>query len=367
MVRLALYLTAVNQAPHFLSFFAVFFAHDGGEYLAFAEILQGRVSGPLPAEVVRHDPGLAFLTVIPSILTGKFLSLPIAAVLVQLICLATGLWATLRLTHYLDHSPAQRLKFGLLVALGYPATVYYGLFHLTELPFMAFIMSSLLCFAGSRFWLAFLLAGLAAVVRSTGLILVASLALAHPAVLAAIRIRNPFQMETLKSLWPVAAGFLIGVLPWLLGQAGIHHFYQSTVASHKPAFGLPFSGFAEMTSAGTIRMIYILLCVGFFLTSAALWTRRASSAGWSHPLSNLLATFLVLFVAFHLCLKSLYYIDRTVLTFDYQDRYLAPLWPVALLAWRRPIPWAVVRLAIGIAIVFSAMWLRNYLHAAFAG
>lgn len=358
-LRILLYVLGVTifHAP---GVSAIFLSHDGREYLEFASLLISGNTDTLPPHIQRHQPGFPGSIALVHLLSFKTLSLLTSACLLQIAALAACVALFFKLCLHFGSTARHALLLTFTSAACYPTILYYGLFNLTESLFMAISLGSFLLAAKSRFLPAIMLASLAATVRSTGLLLPAALLLAHPAFHSLLQRKANRPVATLARLAMLTA---LALLPWVAMQFYLGARFQTSFQTIQPVFGLPFSGFAGIKEVGTIRAAYILAAVAFFLvTTAALITgiiRR------TFPASHIMfATFSVLFLAFHLCLKTLYYIDHTVYTFDYQDRYLAPLFPIAVLVWQRHIRLPVVALLTLASFAISAYWLRNYLAVA---
>lgn len=322
--------------------------HDGAEYMKFARHLAGGSIREIPPDARRHDPGLALYL-------APFTRLPHPELFAWAACmfaLATALYLFWYIViKVVRSSLPQAAVLTAAFAFAYPTQLYYSCFILTESLFTAFVLGSVLAFASGRTWSSYFLAGCAALVRGPGILLLPALLVAQ--VLAGKRI-------SFRQFVPVIAGGIPAGLWILLARTS---WGESHVGLLQPRLGLPFSGFAGMREVGTVRAVYVILATGFFLLSTALLLRQAALAGWNSLLLNATAVFSAVFLLFHLCIRSLYYIDRTVYTFTYQDRYMVPLLPLVLLAWRRALPAWFVAAAGALSIFLAAWWGHNYFVA----
>lgn len=359
LIRILLYVLGVTVF-HAPGVSAIFLSHDGREYLEFASLLISGNTDTLPPHIQRHQPGFPGSIALVHLLSFKTLSLLTSACLLQIAALAACFALFFKLCLHFGATTRHAVLLTCASAACYPTILYYGLFNLTESLFMAITLGSFLLAAKSRFLPAIMVASLAATVRSTGLLLPAALLLAHPDFHCLLQRKANRPVAALGRLALLSA---LALLPWLAMQFYLGARFQTSFQTIQPVFGLPFSGFVGINQVGTVRAAYILASVLFFLvTTAVLITgiiRRTLPARYI-----MFATFSVLFLAFHLCLKTLYYIDHTVFTFDYQDRYLAPLFPIAVLVWQRHIRLPVIALLTLASFAVSAYWLRNYLAAA---
>ena len=328
--------------------------HDGAEYLDYARILATAHSGQLPADIARHDPGLSAILALLWSAALKSLDLPVIALLLQTFSWIIGSLLIARIIQLVIKTAPMPIL--LASTLGYPAALYYGQFNLSEPLFMVLIFSAILASLSHRFIAAALLTGLASTVRSTGLLLLGSIFLTHPVIIQYFK--APGQPAPKPAVPRIILIVAVGLLPWIIAQVSINYTYYTNVSTYKPAFGLPFSGFQGLAQAGIARSIYMIGTVFFFILSTGMLVRQTLKYTSIPPL---ITVFVTVFLVFHLCLKTLYYIDTTVYTFDYQDRYLAPIWPLALLAWHRYIRRSAAAALILISTVFAAWWLKNYI------
>lgn len=384
-LRLALFfggVLALGLAPETIAR-----GHDGYDYVVMAQKVAAKSIETIPEHFRRHDIGypllISSLTLFPTpafaaVIMGWLLVVALAIMIYQL-CLAMKL------------TSAQGILLAAAATVTYPTQLYYGMFALSESAFTILLLAALNTWivgaqgglghmTGPAGWIirrwgwrvpVYFLVGLAGMLRAPGLLLGIAMML--------VDLRSGIAVPKILSA-------AVAPLPWFGTLFITHAKWGKTAAGyHTPTFGLPFSGFGGISEVSTVRAVYVCAAVAFFVVSAILLTRQLRTAPpqQSSPQDpapkqqNFIAreflrvavVFAWLFLAFHLCLKSLFYEGRTIATFNYQDRYLLPLLPVAVFAWRgllRPRPAAIAAIALlaATSLALSAWWLVNYTRAA---
>lgn len=339
----------------------IFFSHDGKEYYIFAEKIASNDLRTLPVDTLRHDPGLPLLIAGGHLLSFKLV--PLAVVAGILVPAASWLMIFFgRKVYdefYPDTTSAKRFWFSVALLAGIPAWIYYGCINLTESTFTAALLAALYFLNKSRLTPAFLAAGVAILIRTTGIFML--LALNAALFIEDLRQRKPF-FRLIKKHAILNA---LALAPWAAWQAVSLCYAESTsITSHKPVIGLPFSGFVQTPDISTVRAVYIWASVALVLLSVIMLCRQALLQKGGNILLNALAIFSGTFVLFHICLKTLYYIDKTVYTFNYQDRYFIPLWIITLLMFQRWINRYTILAAMTAGTAIALYWTKNYIAAA---
>jgi hypothetical protein len=333
--------------------------HDGGEYMSFATALsRGSLAG-VPADSRRHDPGWPIALAVVAQLPKP----AIAGWLLTLACTAGALLYGARWLFQAGFNSTEVQRWTWAMVLGYPAQVYYGCFVLSEPLFVLLVLCSLFCFSNSEKpgWRipAYLLAAIAALVRGPGLLLAAAYAIYE--IIA--------ERRTVAALWPrriasALAGLTLSIVPYAAWTLLARHAWSADgLFVHQPRFGFPFSGFAGWQQIGIARAAYIVACIAFVMSSVVLLAQRAFRPV-SHPQLQPAAMFCGLYLFFHLCLRSLHYIDRDVLTFNYQDRYYVGILPFLLVPWLSKLRWWILLPAGLLSVILSAYWGIHYFAAA---
>lgn len=334
---------------------AVLCGHDGGEYLDYARALVRGGVAEVPEHSRRHDPGWPMLLVLVAWLPGG----ATAGWLLQYLLLSGAAVTGARVLSDTQREswPAVLGWVGAML-FAYPAQVYYGCFLLSESLFALLLVGSMAAYLHwlrnnekRMHWclLAFVLSGFAALVRGPGLLL-------GVAYTMDILFRTQRRLSNALVLAPLA------VVPYVLWNLFTKHMWGSELLVHRPSFGLPFSGFANWRELEAARAAYIFACVAFVIASTALLARNALVTGGA--VWRVTAIFCAMFVLFHLCLRTLHYIDRDVLTFNYQDRYYVGILPFLWLPWLKWIRWWMVLAAALASVALSAYWGIHYFAAA---
>lgn len=320
--------------------------HDGAEYLAMARAFSTGEPSSIPAEVRRHDVGFALLL---SLLL-RFMPDWVAALVLSSLALgASVILLSEMCRRHLGCSSNEALRVAFAWGVAYPASVYFGVFALSEPLFVSFILVATFALLERRWLISALACAAAFAVRSTGIFLVF-------ACLAGIWNGNDDRRERMRlclSFLFVAGGLILVFLAWntsILGLIPSQH--------HQPQFGLPFASFRELAQRGVGREIYIALCVAFFIFALFKLVRewRASV----NPFVVVAVVFCGTFLAFHLILESLVYYGKRIYTAEYLDRYLVALWPFAAVSVRRWWRWPIIIGALLISLVLSLYWGVHY-------
>lgn len=322
--------------------------HDGVEYLAMAEHFAKGTVAEIPVEARRHDLGWPLLLAFFS----RIMPLPFASLTLQLVLTAAvaGLTSLLAMQVF-SISPTQSLLPAAAAVLAYPASIYYSCFALSEPFFVTLILSAFLLAHFRRFFLAALLAGLCATVRSPAVLLL------PPLAWSCWKTSVELPLRTRLTLCAGVVGFAL--VPVFTVWAVSHFVWGTYSASlHSPRFSWPFAGFQGLSQRGSARALYVGLCVVivcFGVLKLALLSRKRPSLS-----VQALAFFAVLFLVFHLCLESLVYYGQRIYLADYVDRYFLPLWPLVVLATHRWWRTWVVALSFVAALALSVYWGKNY-------
>jgi hypothetical protein len=322
--------------------------HDGGEYLDFARALMNFDLVAVPLDARRHDGGW------PLLLAAFSWAGPLWAVSIALIwaCLAGCIVAFAWLLRRAYALPSREIVL-LLFALGlaYPTFVYYQLFALGEAPFLLFVLLAFCAHARGKPAAAYCLAGIAALIRSPGLLVGLGFLIAD--TLPAPRWKHLAAAPIVAV--PQAAWFLVTRAAWDGSAAEIH----------APVFGFPFSALLAFgADTPALKAVYILSAVAVICAGVAALVRETAASGWTDRTRNAAVAFCLCFLLFHLSLKSLRYLGSDVPTFPYFDRYLVGILPFALLGlrvWMRP--WMVACAAVA-SVALSVYWASNYAAAA---
>lgn len=327
--------------------------HDAAEYLAMSQAFARLEFHNLPGEVWRHDVGWPLLL---APLVG-FVSAPVAAAIVSFIALGASIVLVVRLARRTFAAPSEKTwAVGAAYAVAYPATVYYGCFALSEPLFVLCILVAAVGVAEQRWWLWGPAVGLAACVRSTGLLLL-------PAAVIAL-LASPCRSWAQRAVWrDIILGTVISLLlPSSIAAMSTALWGTLPLTEHQPLFGWPFAGFSRVMERGSVRGIYLALCVAlvaFATGKLALQAYRVRTIPYVFA-----AVFCTAFVTFHLVLRSLVYYGQRIETGDYFDRYMLGVWPFVVLAlksWWRP------RVVTGLGVLAFALtvsWGKNYFRAA---
>ena len=370
LVRLALvgiFATAAHR-----SFDEVVRGHDGGEYVDFARALFAGGVAAVPAEARRHEPGWP-LAIAP------IASLPHAESIAWFLayaalCGSVVMGARLLNETGLANQPEQ-VRWAWAMVLLYPAQVYYGCFALSESMFTLMMLAGFYSYArAGRIErtetrpspsedksqhlrvLAFFFAGLAGLVRGPGMLLGLVFTIDTVWNGAANAQPNNSILRRLLRCWPL----VFSITPWVVWTLLARRTWGGDLIVHQPRFGFPFSGFADWRQFGAGRAAYIFLCVlAVLVSTGALFAQWRRSPVW-----RTMAVFAGLFTMFHLCLRSLHYVDRDVLTFNYQDRYFVGILPILLLPWLKCLRWWMVLGAAVVSVTLSAYWGIHYFQAA---
>ncbi|MGI8905645.1 MAG: phospholipid carrier-dependent glycosyltransferase [Candidatus Sumerlaeaceae bacterium] len=351
--------------------------HDGGEYVAFGRALAGGSLAGVPEDSRRHDPGwpMAIASV------SRLPHAELLSFLLGYAALAGAIFIGVRLLRTTGNaSDGQSLMWAAAMVGTYPAQLYYGCFVLSEPLFTLLLVAGVAAYVAFRqsnpesksanrwYIAAYALAGLAGLVRAPGMLLAfAFLFESFCTNRNASRTDDPrpgaILAYTVARAWPI----LLTVGPWVLWTFAAKQAWGGQLIFHGPKFSWPFSGFAGWQEFGGARATYILICVGGVVVSTVAlivqWRRCCQAQDLKTTLLLICAAFCALFVVFHLCLRSLHYIDRDVLTFNYQDRYYVGLLPFLLLPWLRWLRWWIVGSAAMVSVMLSAYWGTNYFSA----
>jgi hypothetical protein len=382
--------------------------HDGAEYALYGQLIHHGQWDLVPVEIRRHHPGLPMLLslFVPSEskpyagpLTAEavvgFLESPIASRLaVTAVVLGWIGWVVgvLMLVRLVDCDFAGRY---VLLALGaYPAVLYYSNFALTEGLFFGSLAGGILLWCGS--WARWarlpdvspLLLGqvgvglclaCALVLRGVGLVAAMGLSGAALGLVWMVRSRPDFSVKPRPGvLVPLVVGLVPGAMA-AVGYVLLQRWLGSLIidgqatplGSVRPVWGLPpFSGLEGLGQLGWSRRIYLIGCVlavagglgwiGWQVCRARLHaTEGIPSLPWVATLAVGLPVIL-----FHLSLSSLDYYGKTIPLANYQDRYLAPIWPLVLLGLPLGrLPWWLVGLSLAGTVALSVYWGVGYFRA----
>ena len=235
------------------------------------------------------------------------------------------------------------------VAILYPTALYYHSFALGESLFVFLLLAGTWLFLSGRQTRGYLVAGLAAMIRTPGLALPLAFAVAE------------LTTEPRPCLRGCIARLAAALAPAALVHIGAHTLIGVTPTQyHQPRFGLPFSGFRGLGALGAARVTYVLAAVGSFCAGTAWIVYIAARMRPLQRFAAVSALFCAVFLVFHLCLQSLLYQGHRVFTFNYFDRYLLALLPFVLIAARRLlVPW-VLAAGLTASLVLSAYWGHNY-------
>lgn len=319
--------------------------HDGVEYLRFAAAIVAGDLGLVPLESRRCSPGW------PLVVASLGWLLPIWASAAIWILATTALAPVLfgRLLVAMGFESAVTVRGAVALALVYPALAYYGAFALVDSLLVFVVVASLLFLARGWLLAAAVMAGYAALIRTPCVFLVVGIATA-----------GVVQRRWLEAAICGAAGLLPLALWTIVARA---LWGATNTEAHGAGFGLPFSGLLAMEGVGIIRAAYLAATVAFFLITCGILIRNGLRADGKHPYAVGVAVYAALFVALHLCLKTLTYFGTTIPTWPYFDRYLVALWPVALAPWMGRLKWRVIALFSIVSIAMASLWGINYWRA----
>lgn len=320
--------------------------HDGAEYLDYAWHLAAFQPGEVPIDCRRHEAGWPIILALFSwIFSVEMVARPLiwGAFAGAILAFSKLLQEATRL----DIPQIGTICLGL--AISYPANLYYQCFAMAESAFLFFIIAGMLLYTRNKRIAAYLVAGFAATIRGPGVFLIF-------AFVATDLIRRERPAKLLAVLAGIAPIVAVG---WFVAS-----FVGDTpISVHRPVFGLPFGGFRGAYNLGAARVAYVLTCVILIGTGIFLVCLEASRSKWKDPFVSVAAVYAGSFLLFHLCLKSLRYHGSTVYTFNYQDRYLVGVLPVALYGLRRFLkPWVIVASGVT-SLALSAYWGHHYFQA----
>jgi hypothetical protein len=289
---------------------------------------------------------------------------------------------------------SDRIRWLALALLGWPATVYYGLFNLAEGAFVLVLAAGFaawyrsrtfsrdgLPLAGSEFhafgWsvICGLIFGAGAWIRGPSLVAAGGLSMAT-VFLTVMTWGNlssrAILYRVLHATVPFAMAFAVyGAMNAITGQVvGVDRIPK---ALHVPNWGWPpMAALEGLGSLSLPRAVYLVagnLTILALLGAGILCLLRNQEYGKLSANAPSVFRLGILclsasLVVFHWSMRSLIYYGQEIPLANYQDRYLAPVWPLLLLvAPTERIPWWVIGGAVSMSAALSLWWGRGYLRA----
>ncbi|NLD61499.1 hypothetical protein GX645_03500 [Candidatus Sumerlaeota bacterium] len=331
--------------------------HDGVDYLAYADAVSRFDLASIPDSARRVNPGWPFLI-------GTIrIALPFVPVWVIAWVLMTASFAGALLLYdkmltRLNFDASARLRAVFAFGFAYPTLLYFQSFALVDSILLLLIIACMCAWQSKRFVLSAVLLSCATCVRLPVFLLgIAQLAADFYFHRSMGTKREQIRRVVLLGLALVLPGLLLLLCKSVWGS--------STIGLYSPKIGLPLSGLDGISEVSTIRALYILLAVSFFVVSAIIYVRRFVSSQRT-PFNLFASIYTVFFILFHLSLKRLLYEGSMIPLFNYQDRYYVALLPFCLLPWLRFLSWRVLMVLTGVSIVLTCYWGKNYFHTLLA-
>lgn len=334
-------------------FASVLGGHDGAEYLNYAECLSRWDWSEVSQAARRHNPGWPMLVGLFAALLPGSVPIWLSAWILMLLCTVGTVWIFRKLlVRDLALSSTNVVNFSLALCLGYPTLVYYQTFALVDSALLFFTLGCACLWLSNRIVPASLMLACATLVRSPVWML-------GPALLIADVF---FDRNRPVKDWVMRAAAIAGaILPLAVTIYGCRTVWGgSYIDLHKPIFSFPGSGLFGADNVPTIRAIYVFATLLLFAVATALLVIKAYQSRGKDRLAVAGGIFCAGFLLFHLCMKSLVYYGTAIPLFNYQDRYMAVLWPFALVAFAPFIKRPVVAVAIVISLVLTFYWGLNY-------